>query len=138
MLLLQKELGSYKAKTLQGDLSGKFAIHLLLGHAANLPFLQRIPHSACGILTAIVLTSTGSVLENFFLENMVFGGKFSTVFTSCQVVTDILEGLRSVPSSANTQPWTVVVVQGGDVVRLRGVFVRLVLDVIYLCFGGAR
>ncbi|CAE7654681.1 nfnB, partial [Symbiodinium sp. CCMP2456] len=29
-----------------------------------------------------------------------------------QVVKDILEGLRSVPSSANTQPWTIVVVQG--------------------------
>ena len=29
-----------------------------------------------------------------------------------QAVKDILDGLRSVPSSANTQPWTIVVVQG--------------------------
>ena len=29
-----------------------------------------------------------------------------------QVMIEILEGLRSVPSSANTQPWTIVVVQG--------------------------
>eukprot|EP00434_Breviolum_minutum_P003582 symbB.v1.2.003152.t1/scaffold177.1/size287523/17 len=35
-----------------------------------------------------------------------------------KVVTDILEGLRSVPSSANTQPWTIVVVQGDKKAQL--------------------
>lgn len=136
MLLLQKEPGSYKAKTLQGDLSGKFAILFLLGHATNLPFLQSIPHSTCGIFgNHSAHLAFESVWESLLLED-----EFSTVFTSsqCQVVTNILEGLRSVPSSANTQPWTIVVVQGGGVVRLRGVFFCLVSGVMYLCFGGAR
>ena len=31
-----------------------------------------------------------------------------------QVVTQILDALKSVPSSANTQPWTVLVVQGAQ------------------------
>ncbi|CAK9111827.1 Nitroreductase NfnB (NR NfnB) (FMN-dependent NAD(P)H nitroreductase) [Durusdinium trenchii] len=31
------------------------------------------------------------------------------------VIQEVVEALRSVPSSANTQPWTIVVVQGGPV-----------------------
>mmetsp|Transcript_13076 Transcript_13076/g.28793 ORF Transcript_13076/g.28793 Transcript_13076/m.28793 type:complete len:510 (-) Transcript_13076:134-1663(-) len=35
-----------------------------------------------------------------------------------KVMIEILEGLRSVPSSANTQPWTIVVVQGDKKAQL--------------------
>jgi len=36
------------------------------------------------------------------------------------LIRDILEGSRSLPSSSNTQPWTVIVVQGTTRDRLRG------------------
>ena len=33
-------------------------------------------------------------------------------------MTQIFEGLRSVPSSANTQPWNIVAVQGANVIHM--------------------